>query len=71
MSSPTPPLASAAPMWLRASQLPGRYPVFGATAWRAFIRSGQLPSRKIGAARIVNAADVEAFLAGSSSAECA
>jgi hypothetical protein len=62
---------TSVPTWLRASQLPAYFPVFGATAWRTFIRTGQLPSRKIGAARVVSTADVERFLAGPGSAECA
>jgi hypothetical protein len=60
--------STGVPLWLRASELPAYYPVFGATTWRKLIGSGELASRKIGAARIVRSADVELFLAGTDGA---
>lgn len=52
------------PTWLRASELASYFPVFGETTWRKFISSGQLPSRKVGGARIVRTVDVERVLSG-------
>lgn len=56
--------AEPVPTWVRASQLPKYFPVFGASTWTKLIRSGELPSRKIGSARIVRSVDVERFLEG-------
>jgi hypothetical protein len=57
------------PTWLRACELPAYYPVLGATTWRLLIRSGELPSRKLGSARIVRASDVEALLSEAGAVE--
>lgn len=51
-------------MWLRASELPKFFPVFGETKWRQLIKSGELPSVKVGSARVVRTAHVEALLGG-------
>lgn len=49
--------------FIRASELPTRFACLGRSTWNLLLRRGALRSRKLGRARIVSVADVEAFLA--------
>ncbi len=56
--------------WLRAADLPRRYPIFSPSAWKAFIRDNRLKTSKPEGSRcrVVNTDDVDAFLRGVSQA---
>lgn len=49
--------------FIRAHELPERFPILGRSTWWALMANGSIPSRKLGRARIVRVADVLAFLA--------
>jgi hypothetical protein len=52
--------------FLRANELPERFPVLGRSTWNAHITAGRVRSFKVGRARVVRVADVIAFLEGHS-----
>ena len=58
------PQPVAEPAYIRACQLPKRYPVLGRSTWMHLVARGDLHSFKIGRARLVRMADVVAFLEG-------
>lgn len=52
--------------FLRAHELPHRFPVLGRSTWNAIVARGDLRTFKIGRARLVRISDVVAFLEGHS-----
>lgn len=50
--------------YIRAHELPARYPVLKRSTWMNLVATGAVPSVSIGRARIVRVADVIAFLDG-------
>ena len=46
------------------SDLAVRRPVFKRTTWWRLLQTGVIPSRKVGGKRLVNLADVDAYLRG-------
>jgi hypothetical protein len=57
---------ASASAFVRAHELADRFPVLGRSTWNAILTRGDVPSRKIGRARLVRLLDVERFLAGQS-----
>ena len=53
-----------APAYIRAHELPARYPVLGRSTWMQLVASGAVPSTTIGRARVLRVADVKAYLDG-------
>lgn len=51
--------------FIRAHELWAKYPVLSKWSWKRALMSGDLPSRKVGRARVVRVDDVEAFLSPS------
>ncbi len=54
--------------FIRVTQLPSRFPVLGRSMWVELVSKGTIPSRKVGAARIVRVEDVVRFLSSGSAA---
>jgi hypothetical protein len=54
------------PDFIRQHELAVRYPVFSDAKWRRLVRSGELPSTRIGRSVIVATTDVDALLTGRS-----
>lgn len=48
--------------FIRVTQLPRRFPVLGRSTWVELVTKGEIPSRKVGTARIVRVEDVVRFL---------
>ena len=51
--------------YIRAHELPARYPVLKRSTWMSLVATGAIPSVSIGRARVLRVADVEAYLSGS------
>lgn len=52
--------------YIRAHELPARFPVLKRSTWMNLVATGAIPSVSIGRARVLRIADVEAYLSGAS-----